>query len=162
MVHGTTECFHSPSRSWSPASTSPRAELRVTELQIEPFVSSSVRFGYQHSHALCFGLALEAHTVYLCMAKARKLSLCWPAVSAVLLGRASPHMRKLASETHPDGVVFSRPGWWPLHSLNFCLCAAQRLQQMRQKGKTGRLNRALEYYITSLSSKLSEAAIACL
>lgn len=40
--------------------------------------------------------------------KARKLLLSWQAVSAVLLGRASPHTRKLASETHPDGVVFSR------------------------------------------------------
>lgn len=34
--------------------------------------------------------------------------LSWKAVSAVRLGTASLHTRKLASETHPDGVVFSR------------------------------------------------------
>lgn len=59
MVHGTTESFHSPSGSFSPASASPKAELRVAELQTEPFVSSSVCFEYQHGHALCFGLAVK-------------------------------------------------------------------------------------------------------
>lgn len=61
---------------------------------------------------LCFSISVKPVLwKFMCFscAQEKRGSFCSPGKqSAVLLGRAAPHTRKLASETHPDGVVFSR------------------------------------------------------